>query len=250
MSQEWYYSVDGDRQGPITSAELKKLADGGKVGPADLVWKEGMADWVAAKSIKGLFGAAAAAAGSAATGGIGAAAQAAAAKAAKNADEEMDDDGRPAVRSKRRDPEDDERPSRRGRPADDEEDERPSSRARRNRSDDDEEDDRPVRSRRGRDEDDEEDERPSRRSKGGRRRVPEDTGSKKMVAGLLGIFLGGWGVHKFYLGMTTPGIIQIVISVCTCGIGGVIGLIEGIIYLTKSDEDFHETYVVEQKGWF
>ena len=40
------------------------------------------------------------------------------------------------------------------------------------------------------------------------------------------------------------------ITIFTCGAGGIIGLIEGIIYLTKSDEDFHQTYVVEQKGWF
>jgi len=71
-----------------------------------------------------------------------------------------------------------------------------------------------------------------------------------MVAGLLGILLGAWGIHKFYLGMTMPGILQIVITIVTCGVGGIIGLIEGIIYLTKSDEDFHEMYVVDQKGWF
>jgi hypothetical protein len=57
VSQEWYYSVNGDRQGPISGAELKKLADGGTIKPGDLVWKDGMSDWVQAKSIKGLFGA-------------------------------------------------------------------------------------------------------------------------------------------------------------------------------------------------
>ena len=44
MSQEWYYSVDGDRQGPIASAELKKLAEAKTVKPDDLVWKDGMPD--------------------------------------------------------------------------------------------------------------------------------------------------------------------------------------------------------------
>jgi TM2 domain-containing membrane protein YozV len=78
----------------------------------------------------------------------------------------------------------------------------------------------------------------------------EDIKNKKLVAGLLGILLGGFGVHKFYLGMTTAGIIQLVIGVFTCGIGGIIGLIEGIIYLTKSDQDFYQTYVVEKKQWF
>jgi TM2 domain-containing membrane protein YozV len=73
---------------------------------------------------------------------------------------------------------------------------------------------------------------------------------KKVVAGILAILLGGLGIHKFYLGYTKEGIIQIVITVCTCGIGGLIGLIEGIIYLTKSDEDFVATYVTGKKGWF
>ncbi len=73
---------------------------------------------------------------------------------------------------------------------------------------------------------------------------------KKMIAGILGILLGGLGVHKFYLGYTQTGIIQLIIGVLTCGIGGIIGLIEGIIYLTKSDEEFEETYVRNQKQWF
>jgi TM2 domain-containing membrane protein YozV len=73
---------------------------------------------------------------------------------------------------------------------------------------------------------------------------------KKVVAGVLGILLGGLGIHKFYLGYTKEGIIQLIIGVVTCGIGGIIGLIEGIIYLTKSDEDFVATYVTNKKGWF
>ena len=73
---------------------------------------------------------------------------------------------------------------------------------------------------------------------------------KKIVAGILGILLGGLGIHKFYLGYTKEGIIQLIIGVVTCGAGGLIGLIEGIIYLTKSDEDFVATYVTGKKGWF
>ena len=71
---------------------------------------------------------------------------------------------------------------------------------------------------------------------------------KKVVAGILGILLGGLGIHKFYLGYTKEGIIQILLSlVC---VGGLIGLIEGIIYLTKSDEEFVATYITGKKGWF
>ena len=73
---------------------------------------------------------------------------------------------------------------------------------------------------------------------------------KKLVAGIFGILLGGLAIHKFYLGYTKEGIIQIIITVFTCGLGGILGLIEGIIYLTKSDEDFVKTYVQGKKGWF
>ena len=73
--------------------------------------------------------------------------------------------------------------------------------------------------------------------------------NKKVVAGIFAILLGGLGVHKFYLGYTKEGIIQLILGLL-CGIGGVIGLIEGIIYLTKSDEEFYQTYQVGQKTWF
>ena len=85
---------------------------------------------------------------------------------------------------------------------------------------------------------------------GGPGGMPGDIANRKLIAGLLGILLGGLGVHKFYLGMTTAGVIQLVIGVVTCGVGSLIGLIEGIIYLTKSDTDFYQTYVVEKKQWF
>jgi TM2 domain-containing membrane protein YozV len=73
---------------------------------------------------------------------------------------------------------------------------------------------------------------------------------KKLAAGLCGILLGGFGVHKFILGYTTEGILEIVITICTCGVGHFIGLIEGIIYLTKSDEEFVRTYIQGRKAWF
>ncbi len=72
--------------------------------------------------------------------------------------------------------------------------------------------------------------------------------NKKIIAGILAIVLGGLGIHKFILGYTQEGIIQLLIGLC--GIGSIIGLIEGIIYLTKSDEEFYQTYQVGKKGWF
>lgn len=78
--------------------------------------------------------------------------------------------------------------------------------------------------------------------------------SKKVAAGICGILLGALGIHKFILGMNKPGIIMVVVSVATCGIGApvmsIIGLVEGIIYLTKTDEEFYNTYVVGKKEWF
>lgn len=64
----------------------------------------------------------------------------------------------------------------------------------------------------------------------------------KMAAGLLGIFLGALGIHRFYLGYTAIGLIQLLVSVIggivTCGIAaaavGVWGLVEGILILTGS----------------
>ena len=74
--------------------------------------------------------------------------------------------------------------------------------------------------------------------------------NKKVLAGVLGIVLGGFGVHKFVLGYTQEGIIQLVVTFVTCGMGSLIGFVEGIIYLTKTDEDFYQSYQVGKKGWF
>lgn len=53
----------------------------------------------------------------------------------------------------------------------------------------------------------------------------------KLVAGLLGIFLGGFGIHRFYLGYITVGIIQIVVTFITCGVGALWGFVEGIVVI-------------------
>jgi TM2 domain-containing membrane protein YozV/ribosomal protein L40E len=56
-------------------------------------------------------------------------------------------------------------------------------------------------------------------------------GKSKIVAGILGILLGGLGIHRFYLGYTGIGILQIVVTFCTCGLGSLWGIIEGILIL-------------------
>lgn len=81
---------------------------------------------------------------------------------------------------------------------------------------------------------------------------------KKILAGILGIVLGGLGIHKFVLGYQTEGVIMLLVSLVggffTCGISSmvisIIGIVEGIMYLTKSDEEFVQTYIVGKKTWF
>lgn len=73
---------------------------------------------------------------------------------------------------------------------------------------------------------------------------------KKIVAGILGILIGGLGIHRFFLGDIVGGILRIAITFVTCGAGSLIGLIEGILYLTKSDEDFVKEYIEGDKKWF
>lgn len=93
-------------------------------------------------------------------------------------------------------------------------------------------------------------------------KMTNSTDNKKVLAGLLAIFLGSLGIHKFILGYQKEGIILLVATVIgyatSCiGIGffilmatGAVGLIEGIIYLTKSDEEFFNTYQAGKKPWF
>ena len=77
-------------------------------------------------------------------------------------------------------------------------------------------------------------------------------------AGLLAIFLGAFGVHKFYLGCNNAGFIMLAVSI----IGGIftfglaaaviwlIAVIEGIVYLTKTQTEFDRIYVLNQRDWF
>jgi TM2 domain-containing membrane protein YozV len=71
--------------------------------------------------------------------------------------------------------------------------------------------------------------------------------SKRTIAGLLAIFLGAYGVHRFYLGDTKGGVIRIL---CCFSAFGVISIIEGIMYLMKTDEQFYQEYIVNKKAWF
>lgn len=77
---------------------------------------------------------------------------------------------------------------------------------------------------------------------------------KKIAAGIVAILVGSLGIHKFILGYTKEGLILLLVTVLTCGIAAVvtsiIGIVEGVVYLTKSDEEFVRTYIQGKKGWF
>ncbi|MBD1195535.1 TM2 domain-containing protein [Vulcanococcus sp. Clear-D1] len=81
-----------------------------------------------------------------------------------------------------------------------------------------------------------------------------EVSNKKLAAGLLGIFLGSFGIHKFVLGYTKAGLIMLLVTVLTCGVAGfvmgLIGVIEGIIYLTQTPQEFKATYLEGRKEWF
>ena len=78
--------------------------------------------------------------------------------------------------------------------------------------------------------------------------------SKRIVAGIIAIIFGSLGIHKFILGYQKEGIIMLVVSLLSfgflAGLVALVGLIEGIIYLTKSDEEFYQTYQIGSKPWF
>lgn len=81
--------------------------------------------------------------------------------------------------------------------------------------------------------------------------------NKKILAGIIAIIFGWIGIHKFLLGYNKEGVILLVLGVLgffTCGvtsaISGIIGLIEGVVYLTKTDYEFYNTYQVGYKAWF
>jgi TM2 domain-containing membrane protein YozV len=55
MATQWYYSGSNGQQGPVSSSELKALAENGSLAPTDLVWKEGLEDWIEATKVRGLI---------------------------------------------------------------------------------------------------------------------------------------------------------------------------------------------------
>lgn len=85
-------------------------------------------------------------------------------------------------------------------------------------------------------------------------KITSEKENKRILSGILGILFGALGIHKFILGYNKEGIIMLVLSLLSfgflAGLMALVGLIEGIIYLTKSDEEFYEIYQAGKRPWF
>lgn len=97
----------------------------------------------------------------------------------------------------------------------------------------------------------------------------EDVSQKKLIAALLAIFLGSLGIHKFYLEAKEAGVIMLALTLGSAilgslllvvfigllilpiaGLVSLVGLAEGIYYITKSDEQFYKENIIEKRPWF
>lgn len=174
--EKWYYSVAGEQHGPVSVLAIRRLLNEKIIGPSDLVWKNGMEEWIAISDAQGI----------------------------------IITDERTNKKQKN------------------------ENHAGANISN---ETDNEVKK--------------------------KEFYSKKITAGICGIIFGGLGVHKFILGLSTPGAIMLASNVV--GISGAffccipiflplisvaVGFVEGIIYLSMSDEDFYEKYAVKKQEWF
>jgi len=166
VNADWFYSAGETRQGPVTELELRRLAMDGKLKPSDLVWKDGMPDWIEARTVDSIF--------------------------PRRAEAEPDPDDRPSRRRF-----DDDRPSRRVRDGYD--DDRPG----RGRRDDD--DDRPRIRRTADDLDDDDDyDRPRRRTAEKPGQI-QAVAIMMMVGGIIAIIVFlSWAATCF--GLVWPGI--------------------------------------------
>jgi hypothetical protein len=203
VNADWFYSVGDTRQGPVTEAELQRLAADGQLKSTDLIWRDGMADWVEAKTVPAFFPKV---------------------EARRSPDDGFDDD-RPSRRGRRDDDQyEDERPSRRGRRDDEYDDERPSRRgsSRRDELDD---DDRPRVRREDRYEDDFDD-RPLRRRKFQKPSQIQAVGIMMLIGGILGLL---FFLSTIWFAFCWPGIYyEIVISI--------LALIRGINMMNQDDQ--------------
>ena len=69
------------------------------------------------------------------------------------------------------------------------------------------------------------------------------SGKNRGLAGLFAILLGTLGIHYFYVGKTTAGIVCLILGICSCGLIHILTLIQGILMLTMTEEEFERRYV-------
>jgi TM2 domain-containing membrane protein YozV len=84
--------------------------------------------------------------------------------------------------------------------------------------------------------------------------TPTDISTKKIIVGITALLWGAMGVHKFILGYKKEGLILLSVSVLSLFmlaiIPAIIGWIEGITYLCKSNEEFERIYIKGKRSWF
>jgi hypothetical protein len=235
VNADWFYSVGDTRQGPVTEDDLKRLVADGQLKPTDLVWRDGMADWVEARTVESLFPREERRRPKAEDEGA----------VRRRLDSAFDGAGsgdRPSRRGRRDDDEyrdEDDRPSRRGRPRDDADDDRPSARGRRSVRDEyDEDDDRP-RPRRSYDDRDDYDDRPRRR----RAQKPgqvQAVGIMLLVGGILGLLtMAAVALSSMGICCLWPGIYFEIVW-------GILALIRGINMLNQDDQGPPKTLAILQ----
>lgn len=72
---------------------------------------------------------------------------------------------------------------------------------------------------------------------------------KRIIAGVLGILLGGLGIHRFYLGHSRAALIGYCLPSLCLGLGYIPGLVDGILYLIATDEEFNNKYRNNEAIW-
>ena len=222
MNADWFYSKDETRLGPVTEDELKRLAADGQLKPNDLVWRDGMSDWVEARTQAVLF--------------PPKVEPLPEEKRDRNLrrtlDSAFDDIDRPSSRGRNRDRDDDDDDRPRSRRRDDDDDDRPS---RRRSRDEDGDDDRP-RARRSYDDGDDYDDRPRSRRRNQRPGQIQGVGIMMLVGGILGII-----VFLTYaatcIGLVWPGIyFELVVSI--------LAIIRGSNMLGRDDQGPPKTLAI------
>jgi hypothetical protein len=221
VNADWFYSVGDSRLGPVTEDELKRLVAEGKLKPSDLVWRDGMPDWVEARTVEALFPR---------TEEPRRAADDRDRSVRRRLDSAFDDD-RPSRRGR---DEDDDRPSRRGRSRDD--DDRPS---RRGRDDLDDDDDRPRVRRRYDDDRNDDDEQP-RRKKNVKPGAVQAVGIMLLVGAIMGLLtMAGAVLGSVFFCCLWPGVYFEIVW-------AILALIRGINMLNQDDQGPPKTLCILQ----